>query len=91
MSENDEESSYPPVTLYTKPNCPGCNLVKTKLAEAGVEFEVVDITENDEAYTYVTQVLGAQGVPVIVSEDLEPIIGFRRERLRELIERYGAK
>lgn len=80
-------TEYPPITLYTKPVCAGCKLVKDLFEREGVDYEVVDIIENDEAYSYVTNVIGAQTVPVVVSDLADPIIGFKPDALKALIKK----
>ena len=77
-----------PVTVYSQPGCQPCRLVKKRLYDAGIEFEDVDITKNEDARTYVTEVLGASTVPVIVTDTHDPIVGFRLEQLTELIHDY---
>jgi len=74
------------VTVYTKPGCRACDRVKAKLDEFNVPYQAVDITRNEEAYTYVTQVLKSKSVPVIVSDVYEPILGYDPLKLRELID-----
>lgn len=79
---------FPPVTVYTQPGCKPCVKVQTKLDNAGIDYDVVDLTVNDEAYAYVTQVLGAAGTPVIVSDADHVIIGDHPGKLEELIDYY---
>lgn len=71
--------------VYTQPGCLPCKRVINKLLEAGVPIEVVDISLHEEAKTYVTQVLGAKSTPVIVSDVMEPILGYQPDKLKELI------
>lgn len=73
------------VTVFSQPQCRSCDRVKAKLEEAGVEFDTVNILENQEAYTYVRDVLKATSVPVIVSDVLDPILGYQPDKLKELI------
>lgn len=77
--------NYPPVTVYSKPGCLPCKRVLAKLDGAEVPYDLVDLTMNDDAYTYVTSVLRASSVPVVVSDVSEPIIGYQPDQLRELI------
>jgi len=78
------------VTVYTKPDCPGCTLTKSILQKAGVDFEVIDLTRNPDAMTYVTKVLGVQTAPVVVADVLDkPIVGFRAAALQGLIGLLG--
>lgn len=77
---------FTPVTVYTKPGCRPCHRVQQKLEDAGIDYDVVDITKNSEAYTYVTHTLKAKSVPVVVTDTHEPIIGYQPGELEELIE-----
>ena len=55
------------LTIYTKPTgCFGCNKTKQLFAEAGVPFQEVDITTNEEAFLYITEELGYSQAPVVV-------------------------
>ena len=82
---------FAPVTVYTQPNCQPCRLVKKKLEDAGVAFDEVDLTTNSDAHTYITKVLMASAVPVIVTDTHEPIIGLSDpDKLDELIDYYTA-
>jgi hypothetical protein len=50
---------------------------------------MVDITlEVNAGHRADVEALGAKGVPVIVSEFHEPILGFRPDELKALIEAY---
>lgn len=37
------------ITLYSKPHCPYCDMAKQYLTKHEFEFEVIDISENEEA------------------------------------------
>lgn len=78
---------FAPVTVYGQPNCPSCVRVVQKLENAGVEFDYVDISKHQfhEARVYVTEVLGAKSVPVVVDDYHEPILGYQPDLLGELI------
>lgn len=53
--------------LYTKTVCPKCMLVKSQLAANEVEYEVINIDENEEAKeTVVSQ--GFMAVPILENE-----------------------
>lgn len=79
---------FAPITVYTQPHCKPCERVKEKLTKAGIQFEAVDLTLNNEAYDYVTKVLKVRSTPVVVSDTHEPIIGYQPEKLQELIDYY---
>ncbi|QGU08171.1 Glutaredoxin-like protein NrdH [Corynebacterium occultum] len=70
------------ITLYTKPACMQCNATKKALDRAGLEYEAVDISLDDEARDYVLA-LGYLQAPV-VEVNGKHWSGFRPERIREL-------
>ena len=37
------------ITVYSKDNCPGCLLLKTKLKALGVEFTEVNVSVDEDA------------------------------------------
>ncbi|QBJ04858.1 NrdH-like glutaredoxin [Mycobacterium phage Elephantoon] len=81
---------FAPITIYTQPGCRPCHRIMQKLDDKGLDYDVVDLTRNEEAKIYVTSVLKAASVPVIVTDHLEPIIGYQPDKLDELIEYYTA-
>lgn len=59
------------VVVYTKDYCPYCNAVKSLLAEKGVEFEEVDVTNNQEALNeMLSKSEGRTTVPEIFIDDV---------------------
>ncbi|MDO4909641.1 MAG: glutaredoxin-like protein NrdH [Corynebacterium sp.] len=70
------------ITVYSKPACVQCTATKKALDRAGLEYEVVDISMDDEARDYVLA-LGYLQAPVVVVDD-EHWSGFRPERIRNL-------
>ena len=71
------------ITVYTKPACVQCNATYRALDKAGIEYAVVDITEDAEARDYV-MALGYLQAPVIVAGD-EHWSGFRPDRIKTLL------
>ncbi|MFC9837136.1 redoxin NrdH [Rhodococcus sp. NPDC127530] len=70
------------ITVYTKPACVQCNATYRALDKAGIDYSVVDITEDPEARDYV-MALGYLQAPVIVAGD-EHWSGFRPDRIKTL-------
>lgn len=56
------------VTIYTTPNCQQCRLTRRALDEAGVEYQVIDLTTDEAARAYVVDQLGHRQAPVVVTE-----------------------
>lgn len=69
----------PPITLYTQPGCPACELVKGILAQHDVAFAERDIRADPDALAAV-QAMGALSTPVTVIGETV-IIGYNRRKL----------
>ena len=70
------------ITVYTKPACVQCNATKKALDKAGLEYELVDISLDDEARDYV-MALGHLQAPVVVAGE-DHWSGFLPDRIRSL-------
>ena len=70
------------ITLYTKPACVQCNATKKALDRAGLDYETVDITLEDDARDYV-MALGYVQAPVVEAYG-EHWSGFRPDRIKAL-------
>ena len=85
------------ITVYTKPACVQCNATKRHLDKAGVEYLTVDISQDADAFDYVTRDLGHRAAPVVVANIRGVKIdwsGFNPDMLNEAIasvtdKRYG--
>ncbi|SKH86722.1 glutaredoxin-like protein NrdH [Mycobacteroides abscessus] len=76
------------VTVYTKPECVQCSATYKALDKAGIEYQVIDITEVPEAREYV-MALGYLQAPVVVAGD-EHFSGFRPDRIKALAKAIAA-
>lgn len=70
------------ITVYTKPACVQCNATYKALDKAGVEYRVIDISEDADARDYV-MALGYLQAPVVVAGD-DHWSGFRPDRIKAL-------
>lgn len=71
------------ITIYSKPNCVQCNATYQALERKNIPYQVVDLTEDDDALQFVHQ-LGYQQVPVVVA-DQEHWSGFRPDMISRLL------
>ncbi|WP_209448923.1 glutaredoxin-like protein NrdH [Rhodococcus qingshengii] len=55
------------ITVYTKPACMQCNATYRALDKVGIEYGVIDITENAQAHDYVMS-LGYLQAPVVAGD-----------------------
>ena len=70
------------ITVYTKPACVQCNATYRALDKAGIEYHVIDITENVQARDYVMS-LGYLQAPVVVAGE-NHWSGFRPDEISKL-------
>lgn len=70
------------IIVYTKPSCVQCSATYRALDKLGIEYTVVDITEDAEALESV-KALGYQQAPVVIA-DGEHWSGFRPDRIKAL-------
>ncbi|MEK4824459.1 glutaredoxin-like protein NrdH [Niallia sp. FSL W8-0951] len=72
------------VTVYTKHGCPQCDMTKRVLEGEGVNFNTINVEEDEAALNYVKNDLGFSSMPVVVAEGIEPFSGFRPDLLQAL-------
>lgn len=73
------------VTVYSKSGCIQCDMTKTWLEAAEVEFTEINVEERPESITEL-QKYGFKSLPVVAVNSLDNAwTGFRPERLRDLI------
>lgn len=68
-------------TVYSKPRCVQCNATYRALDKAEIDHLTVDLSEDADAFAFVTGDLGHSAAPVVVVRDGEEIVkhwsGFR--------------
>lgn len=69
----------PRVTVYSKPSCVQCNATYRALNKKGVEYDVVDVSEDEKALAHILA-LGYQQVPV-VETPTEHWSGYRPDNI----------
>ena len=70
------------VTVYSKPSCVQCNATYRALERQGVDFKVVDLSEDQAAFDMVRG-LGYMQVPVVVAGE-QHWAGFRPDMISAL-------
>ena len=72
------------IKLYSTPTCPYCVTLKKFLEEKKVDFEYIDVSQNEQALKEMIDKSGQMGVPVI-DIDGQIIVGFNRNKIVELL------
>lgn len=82
------------LTLYIKPEgCWQCTKTKDLFTKAGVQFDTVDVTTNDNALAYITEELNYAQVPVVVYEkdgSEDHWSGLNPDKIQQVIARRTA-
>jgi glutaredoxin-like YruB-family protein len=68
------------VTVYSTSTCPWCDRLKQWLKEKKVEFNSIDVGEDEEAAREMVEKSGQMGVPV-TDVDGKIVVGFDVEML----------
>ncbi|MBR9706335.1 NrdH-redoxin [Candidatus Pacearchaeota archaeon] len=72
------------VKVYSTPTCPWCIKTKDFLKEKKIEFEDINVAENQEASKEMVEKSGQMGVPVI-DIDGTIIVGFDEAKIKEAL------
>jgi glutaredoxin-like YruB-family protein len=70
------------VKVYSTPTCPWCIRAKQFLKENNVEFQNIDVSDNQQVVDELMQKSGQMGVPVL-DIDGQIIVGFDKEKIRQ--------
>ena len=73
------------ITVYTKPSCVQCTATYRALDSKGIEYNVLDLSQDETALETVKG-LGYLQAPVVVTED-EHWSGFRPDKISALASR----
>ena len=75
------------VTVYTKPSCVQCNATYRALDIKGIEYEVLDLSVDENALAQVKE-LGYLQAPVVITDEGH-WSGFRPDKIDELASRLA--
>ena len=73
------------VTVYSTKMCPWCHKAKDFLKDNNIEFEDKNVAEDEAAKEEMVEKSGQMGVPVIVIEGHDPIVGFDVEAIKKAL------
>ena len=77
------------IRVYTTPNCVQCDMTKKVLKRAEVEFEVIDLSQDEESMAMV-KAMGYSAAPVVVAGS-DHWSGFKNEKLKDAIDKARAR
>jgi glutaredoxin-like protein NrdH len=71
------------VTLFTKPGCGACIATKRAFKSQGTQYTEKDITQDQDAFDYVTKKLGYSQMPV-VETDSDNWSGLEPDKIKNI-------
>jgi len=74
----------PKIRVFSTKVCPHCVVLKQFLNDNKIEFEDLDVSENEEARKEMVEKTRQMGVPVI-EIDGQFVIGFDKKKISELL------
>ncbi|MGO3885170.1 MAG: glutaredoxin-like protein NrdH [Mycetocola sp.] len=75
------------ITVYTKPSCVQCNATYRALDSKGIEYNVLDLSQDEQALEDV-KALGYLQAPVVITGE-DHWSGFRPDKIEELAQRLS--
>jgi glutaredoxin 3 len=72
------------VKLFTTPACPYCFTLKEFLKENNIEFEEIDVSQDEKARDEMVKKSGQMAAPVLEING-ELVVGFDKEKISRLL------
>jgi len=72
------------VKVFSTPTCPYCVTLKEFFKEHNIEFEDIDVSQDEKARDEMIEKSGQMGVPV-VDINGEIVVGFDKEKISQLL------
>lgn len=72
------------VRIFSTPTCPWCVRAKQYLEEHNIEFEDIDVMQDQDAAKEMVEKSGQTGVPVL-EIDGHIVVGFDKEKIDKLL------
>jgi len=73
------------VVIYSTPTCPYCKRAKDYLSRKGIPYTDINVAQDRNAAKEMIQKSGQMGVPVIIIDDNEIVVGFNQALLDKLL------
>ena len=78
------KKSLPKVQVFTTPMCPFCYALKEFLKEHNIEFEEIDVSQDEKAKEEMIKKTGRLEAPII-EIDGQIVVGFDKEKICKLL------
>lgn len=71
------------ITVYTTPNCVQCNSTKRYFDKNNIEYDTVDLSQDEQAMAMVKE-MGYSVAPVVIAGE-KHWSGFRLDKIKNLV------
>ena len=72
------------IKVWGTKTCPYCNIEKDFLKQNKIEFEYIDVSDDQKSANEMVKKSGQMGVPV-TEIDGEIVVGFDKEKLKKIL------
>ena len=79
------DSKQKKVEIYSTPTCHFCHMSKDFFDEHGIEYTDYNVAEDSDKRREMIEKTGQMGVPVIIIDETEMLVGFDKDRLSNLL------
>ena len=73
------------VVIYSTPTWPHCGRAKEYLSQKGISYVEYNVAQDREKAKEMITKSGQMGVPVIIIDDKDIVVGFNKVKLDELL------
>ncbi len=74
------------IKLYTTPTCTYCIILKRYFDEHKIDYEIVDISKDEEAKKRMIEKTNQMTVPVTEFTNEEFVVGFKKDEIDKKLE-----
>ena len=78
------------VLIYTLPNCVQCDMTKKQFDNAGVAYELIDLTDHPDTAGALKADYGFTQAPIVITAG-DQWSGFKLERIKGVIQAIHAE
>jgi glutaredoxin-like protein NrdH len=72
------------ITVYTKPACVQCDATKRHLNKLGLDYETIDITQDETALDKILD-MGFKAAPVVITDN-DSWSGYNPDKINGLVD-----
>ncbi len=73
------------VRLFSTPTCTYCVILKKYLDDKNIEYEYIDVSQDEEKLKEMVELSGQMGVPVTEIDSKDVIIGFNKKQIDKFL------